>query len=99
MPNHEKIKSEALAKQSSALSFKLPDSDKSYSGECNDISGSAIIFTGDLLFDIGMALEITVSSNNALAASFKAYVEIVRSKVTVDDRYQITAEIKGIREF
>ncbi|GAW85841.1 conserved hypothetical protein [Bathymodiolus platifrons methanotrophic gill symbiont] len=81
------------------ISYKFVDSEKSYIGECVNISGAGISFMGGHRFESGIALELSISTRLPLLTPLKAYVEVIRSKKIAAESYEIATEIKGIREY
>lgn len=80
------------------ITYKFPDSDELYVGECSNISGSGVLFRADRSVEGGMALEITIAPNNTLTPPMKAYVEVIRAKEVEPGVYEIATEIKGIKD-
>ncbi|OQK17720.1 hypothetical protein AU255_07605 [Methyloprofundus sedimenti] len=81
------------------ISYKFPDSEPSYDGECINISGAGILFMGKHMLKNGMALELTIATKNELTKPLRAYVEVIRSKEVGPEQYEVATEIKGIREY
>ena len=84
---------------SCSISYKFPDSEQAYEGECLNISGSGILFRGSHMLESGMALELTIATKNDLTIPLRAYVEVIRSKEIEPEQYDVATEIKGIREY
>ena len=82
-----------------AISYKFPDAEQYYDGECLNISGSGILFRGQHYLESGMALELAIATKNEFTTSLKAYVEVIRSKEVAPEQYEVATEIKGIREY
>lgn len=81
------------------ISYRFPDSEQFFIGECIDISGAGLIFRGEHLLQNGMALEIAVATKNMFTTPLRSYVEVIRSKEVEPNIYEVVAEIKGIREY
>lgn len=81
------------------ISYRFPDSEHFFIGECIDISGSGLIFRGAHLLQSGFALEVSIDSRNRFTTPLRAHVEVTRSKEVEPNIYEVVAEIKGIREF
>ena len=99
MSDYEQSRLFQAPEESCKISYRFPDSEQSFIGECLDISSAVIIFRGEHLLENGLAIELAVVSRNALTTPFKAYVEVVSSKKTGVEQYEVTTEIKGIREY
>ena len=80
------------------ITYKYPDSDQLYIGECLNISGAGILFRAEKLLEIGTALEVTIAPKNALTPPMKAYVEVTRSKEVEPGVFEVGTEIKGLKE-
>ncbi len=83
---------------SGVISYKYSGAEQLYSGVCLNISGSGILFRAEKFIETGMALEITIERETALTASMIAYVEVIRSIEIASDQFEVTTEIKGIKE-
>jgi len=84
---------------SCVISYKFPDSEHSYEGECLNISGAGILFMGKHIIESGMALELAIATKNDLTTPLRAYVEVIRSTQVGPEQYEVATEIKGIREY
>ena len=80
------------------LTYKFPDSEQLFIGQCLNLSGSGVLFTSENLVKTGAALELTIAPNNSLTPPMKAYVEVIRAKEVQPGLYEIASEIKGIKE-
>jgi len=80
------------------MTYKFPDSDQLFIGKCLNLSGSGVLFTSEKSIDSGIALEVTISPDNALTPPMKAYVEVIRSKEIEPGLYEVATEIKGIKD-
>lgn len=81
------------------ISYKFPDSDQSYDGECLNLSGNGIVFMGKHILETGMAQELTIATKNELTKPLRAYVEVIRCEEVWPEHYEVATEIKGIREY
>lgn len=81
------------------ISYRFPDSEQFFTGECIDISGAGLIFRGVHMLQNGRALEIAIDKKNSFTTPLRSYVEVIRSKEVEPNVYEVVAEIKGIREF
>ncbi|MBT3813629.1 MAG: PilZ domain-containing protein [Gammaproteobacteria bacterium] len=88
-----------LMTMSCAISYKFPDAEEYYDGECLNVSGSGILFRGKHKLENGMALELAIVAKNKLIPPLRAYVEVLRSKEIDPEQYEVATEIKGIREY
>jgi len=80
------------------MTYKFPDSEQEFAGECLNLSGSGILFSADRALDSGVALEVTIAPENSLTPPMKSYVEVIRSKEIEPGVFEVATEIKGIRE-
>ncbi|MBS1212913.1 MAG: type pilus assembly PilZ [Proteobacteria bacterium] len=79
------------------IDCKLVDSEQSFEGICNNISGSGILFSTKQALELGRAVEIRVEPANRLIPPFIAFVEIVRCAHLRLGDYLIAGAIKGIK--
>jgi len=81
------------------ISYKLPDIEQVFVGECLNISGSGVLFIATQVIESGMALEVKIASGNKMSPPMIAYVEVIRVKEQLLGGYEVAAEIKGIKEY
>jgi len=84
--------------ESGEISYKFPDSEKSYIGTCLNISGAGILFRAERFIENGRALEVTIAPQSTLTVPMLAYVEVIRSNEVGHRVYEVATEIKGIKE-
>jgi len=84
--------------ESAEISYRYPDGGQPLIGICLNISGTGILFRAEQSIERGKALEIVSVGQNALTPSYIAYVEVIQSNELRSGLYEVTTEIKGIRE-
>jgi len=82
----------------SEISYKFPDAEQLYICDCINMNGSGILFRADQFIEEGRALEVKFVGKSALSPSMIAYVEVIRSDEVSLGMYDVTTEIKGIKE-
>ncbi|NOR81242.1 MAG: hypothetical protein GQ529_10500 [Methyloprofundus sp.] len=82
----------------SEISYKFPDAEQSYICDCINMNGAGILFRADQFIEEGRALEVKSVGGNALSPSMIAYVEVISSNEVSPGMYDVTTEIKGIKE-
>jgi hypothetical protein len=80
------------------VSYKFPDSNDRFMGQSINISGSGILFLSARFIDVGIALEVKVIPKKRLIPSMVVYVEVSCIKEIKSNEFEVTAEIKGIKE-
>lgn len=80
------------------VTYRFSDSTRLYHGICKNLSSSGILFTAHQPIDVGVMLEIEViTTDNSLASSMKAIIEVIRTGNVTNGTYEISAEIRGIK--
>ena len=82
----------------SEISYKFPDAEPSYICDCINMNGAVILFRADQFIEEGRALEVKFVGKSALSPSMIAYVEVIGSNEVSLGMYDVTTEIKGIKE-
>lgn len=78
------------------LTYKFPGAEQEFSGQCVNIGGAGILFTGSEAVSPGLALQIVIAPDNNLQLQLQAFAEVLRCTQLAPHRYQIACEIKGI---
>lgn len=79
------------------LSYKYPNASQEFRGDCANIGGAGIIFTGEAAIDPGLAIELNIPPDNPLKLSLRAFAEVLGCSRLASGNYEISCEIKGIR--
>lgn len=79
------------------LVYQAAGGGPSTGGVCLNISGSGIMFIGDMALDAGRAAEVNLISENRITPPLTVYIEITRCEPVPDDGYEIAGVIKGIK--
>lgn len=82
----------------SEISYKFPDAEQLYICDCISMNEAGILFRADQFIEEGKALEVKFVGKSALSPSMIAYVEVIRSNEVSPGLYEVTTEIKGIKE-
>lgn len=78
------------------ITYKPADSAQPKVGRCTTLSGAGVSFISDQHFDVGLAMEVSISPKSTITPPMTAFIEVVRS-VKRDDEYEIAASIKSIK--
>lgn len=79
------------------MTYKFPESDRTYAAVCICLSGIGILFKADRNVEPGRAVEIRIVPENYGCPSITAFVEITQSNPIEGNQYEIAATIKGIK--
>lgn len=79
------------------ISYKPANSSASKLGKCTTLSGAGVSFIADQAFDVGLAMEVSITPKSSITPPMTAYIEVVRSVKLDDDQFEIAASIKSIK--
>lgn len=79
------------------ITYKPADGEHVKTGRCTNLSGAGVSFIADQGYDIGLAMEVSITPRTAITPPMTAFVEVVRSVKQGDGTYEIGASIKSIK--
>lgn len=79
------------------ITYKLAESNVVKTGKCVTLSGAGVSFIADQIFDVGLAMEVSILPKTSITPPMTAFIEVVRSDALNDGSYQIAAIIKSIK--
>ncbi|WP_347989162.1 PilZ domain-containing protein [Methylomonas sp. AM2-LC] len=79
------------------ITYKPADSTMNKTGRCTTLSGAGLSFIAEELFEVGLAMEVSILPKSALTPPMTAYIEVVRTTDLADGKYEIAAIIKSIK--
>lgn len=77
--------------------YRLSGNDAYCEGCCMNISGSGILFRGDLPLAVGKAAVLNLFPGNNIIPPLTAYIEVVRCEQIGNGEYHIAGAIQGIK--
>lgn len=79
------------------ITYKPADSTQSKVGRCTTLSGAGVSFIADQHYDVGLAMEVSITPKTSITPPMTAFIEVVRSVKRGDTEYEIAASIKSIK--
>jgi hypothetical protein len=79
------------------ITYKPADSSELRVGKCTTLSGAGVSFLTNEPFELGLAMEVSITPKAAITPPMTAYIEVVRSVKREDNQYEIAASIKSIK--
>lgn len=79
------------------ITFKPADGNQVKTGRCTSLSGAGVSFISDQGYDVGLAMEVSITPKATITPPMTAFVEVVRSVSQGDGSYEIGAQIKSIK--
>lgn len=77
--------------------YRLAEEVHYYTGQCINISGAGIFFSGECQLSIGKAAELHVIPETTLIPPFIVYIEVVRCQSCENGIYKMGGVIKAIQ--
>lgn len=79
------------------LKYRPAGGGPSTEGACLNVSGSGILFTGEMSFEAGRAVEVRLVSENKITPPLTVYIEVLRCRSAANGVYEIAGAINGIK--
>lgn len=79
------------------ISYRPADSQQIKMGKCITLSGAGVSFVTDTPFEVGVAMEISITPKSTITPPMTAYIEVVRCEKLDDDQFEIAATIQSIK--
>jgi hypothetical protein len=83
---------------SSKIDFRKTGSNKSYQGQCINLSATGVLFSGDLNVSPGTELDISILPDLTIVPPLQATIEVVRTQLNINGTYNIAAAIKELHQ-
>jgi c-di-GMP-binding flagellar brake protein YcgR len=75
------------------LTYRLPGDNKTYRGECTNLSHSGIQFITEKGLEEGTSLEITIDTKSKKFKPMNALVKIIRVEALGENEFKVAAKI------
>ncbi|MGD0959581.1 MAG: PilZ domain-containing protein [Methylomonas sp.] len=79
------------------INYKPADGDTVKTGKCTNLSGAGVSFIADQMYNVGIAMEISILPKTSLTPPMTAFIEVVRVSRLPDQKFEIAAIIKSIK--
>ena len=79
------------------ITYKPADAATMKTGRCLTLSGAGVSFVTDQVFEIGLAMEVSIIPKTSITPPMTAYIEVVRCVKRDDNQFEIAASIKSIK--